>query len=342
MALLPPSRSNPLPAPGMSCSRLVLLLALSLAAPACRSTARPKLAPVRIPTVAGVGPRYAPILQALAAAVEDHDDAVARRIAANMRLRLAADAARGADASRADARALLDGFDRVLEGRRLVDTLDLQLDVRPVEGQPATRVVLRVRTRSNTRLELRPGGALLRVQRVSLTPEGKESRAARTCGVGNVASLVLDEGWLEVPLGTFATTIPSNALGARTRWSLDMLGGEILEEGTPYPAQNVQVEGVERVDLAPFLTNTPVDPADLAAYVQRPGVALAPILERTVRIAPDRRDEALDLLTPLVETMVPEQISTLVPTLRWLSPTSTPGRDPLAWRAWLRLRKSGG
>ena len=37
-----------------------------------------------------------------------------------------------------------------------------------------------------------------------------------------------------------------------------------------------------------------------------------------------------------METWTSEQITRLVPSLRWLSGDTEPGADPLAWRAWLR------
>jgi len=288
--------------------------------------------------LAGVPPRYQAQLAALTGAVREGEDDMARRMALRLRARLGAEASGGMDPGLQAALAILEGCDRILRGRLLLEALDLELAERPGPDANSTRVVLRARSRSRTRVEVRPGGALLRVHRITLGPEGKEGRIVRTYGVGSVELLSLDEGWLEVPLGAFSTTIPSNTLGARTHWTLELLAGEVLEEGRPYPAQEIQVQGSERIDLAPFLPNTPVAPEDLAAYVTRPGVALAPILERTVRIAPADREQALDRLTPLVEVMVAEQITRLVPTLRWLSRTGVPGRDPLAWREWLRRR----
>lgn len=252
-------------------------------------------------------------------------------------MRLSADASRG-QAAAEDALDLLRGFEQILEGRRLVKALELELVTRMGPEEGALVVLLRCRAGGLGSIELRPGAALLRISRTALSPEGQESRSVRTLGLPALSVLSIGEEWFEVPLGTFSTAIPSNALGARTLWSLDLLAGDIQRGEGVYPAQEVLVEGVERVDLAPFLPNSAIDPADLAAYAQRPGCALAPLLERTVRVVPSRRDEALDLLTPLLESMVAEEIDLLVPSLRWLSRTGSPGRDPMAWRAWLRRR----
>jgi len=319
----------------MPCPRTLLLLALLAAPLGCRATSRPPGSPPPARTISGAAPRHQPQLEALTAAIEEGDDGVARRIAASLRARLAVEAVRGVEGTD-HAQELLEGFERVLKGRLLVDALELELVDRLLPSGDAVRIVLRARSRR--RVALRPSGAQLRVHRMSLSPEGKESRAVRTIAVADLGELPLDDGWVEVPLDTFATTIPSNALGARTRWTLELLAGDVLEEDVPYPAQDVRVAGAERVDLAPFLPNLPVEPQELVAYAQRDELAMPPLLERTVRIAPERREEALDLLTAEVEGMTAEQIARLVPTLRWLSRTGLPGRDPLAWRAWLRRR----
>lgn len=310
----------------------LLLLAVPLG---CRGTGGPSAPAAPARTIGGVDPRYQPQLEAMRAAVEEQDDQVARRISSSLRARLRADAARGL-AETGPALELLEGFERILMGRLLVGALELELVDRPLEGGLAVLVLLRAR--SQRPVVLRPLGAQLRVHRMTLSPEGKESRAVRTVGRVDLGALELGEEWLEVPLESFATTIPSNALGARTHWTLELLAGDVLEQDQAYPAQRVQVAGAERVDLAPFLPNQPVEPEELVAYAQRDDLAAPPLLERTVRIAPERREEALDLLTGPVESMSAEQIARLVPTLRWLSRTGLPGQDPLAWRTWLRRR----
>jgi hypothetical protein len=61
-------------------------------------------------------------------------------------------------------------------------------------------------------------------------------------------------------------------------------------------------------------------------------------MERAVRITPERRAEALDRLTPVVERLSIVELELLVPALRWLSRVTRPGGDPEAWRLWLRER----
>lgn len=317
------------------------LLALPLLGCASDAATTSQVRPPRARSLVGIAPRFRPLLIALKDATEAHHDQSAGRIAHNLRLRIDAER-RDPDADHSatdDVLGLLEAFERILAGRALVDSLDLELFLRTDEVTQHTRVLLRARTSRATRVELRPGPALLRTHRILLLPDGRETRTVLTQGVENLASISLDAGgWLEVPVASFSSTIPGNALAARTSWSLSFRAGEILEEGVSSPAMTVPVLSVERVDLAYFLPTRPVEPLELASFVQRNDVSLPPILERTVRVLPERREEALNLLAPLVEAWTPEQIERLVPSLRWLSRVNFPGRDPLLWREWLRNR----
>ena len=307
------------------------LACLALVAVACRASEGGDARPSGV-----ILPRYQPSLTALADAVRAHGDEIARHIATTLEARLAADQARGIETE--GTRQMLEGFQNILEGRRLVESLDLQLTDRPQVGEGRTTVILRARTKLERPLALRPGGALLRVHRRTLTPEGIESRSVRTIGIDDLSLLEVSGEWCEVPLASFSTTIPAGALATRTHWTLDFLAGQIQLGEEAYPAQEVQVAGAERVDLAIFLPNASLPAEELVRLADRGGAPLAALVERTVRIAPDQRERALDLLTPLVEGMTAEEIEPLVPSLRWLSGAEAPGRDPLAWRNWLRAR----
>ena len=95
--------------------------------------------------------------------------------------------------------------------------------------------------------------------------------------------------------------------------------------------------------VAPFFPIAPVEPAELARYAGRDGLVLAPLLERAVRIAPERRAEALELLRPLVADMDDERLTLVAPALRWLSRRGRGTNDPRAWRLWMaELDTSGG
>ena len=121
--------------------------------------------------------------------------------------------------------------------------------------------------------------------------------------------------------------------------------GGIVDADGRYPAMGWPVGPASRTVHAPFLPESPVEPQELVDYLESKSLAgrpieraLPPIMERTVRIPASQREEALGLLRPLVERSTPEEIERIVPALRWLARTSSPGGDPLAWRAWLRGR----
>ena len=105
-----------------------------------------------------------------------------------------------------------------------------------------------------------------------------------------------------------------------------------------FPAMNVVVEPVERTDLAVFLPNAAVEPEELASYAARHDFAIQALIERTVRILPSRREEALDLLAPIVARSTEEELQRLQPTLRWLARTHALGGGPLAWKRWMANR----
>ena len=314
-----------------------------LALAACRASGPATnlvVEPVRLRGTAGLAPRFQPQFEALQRALEAHEDEVARQIARSLRLRLDLEAAQGGEAAR-DARRLLEGMERILHGRDLVDSLELELVVRELDG-PSVELFLRARTERRTRLELRAGAALLRVHRVTLSPSdrGQEGFVVRTHGVGSLERLRLDsDGWLEVSLGTFPTLLPGNALAGRTHWSLHFRAAQIEEEDRSYPAMDIPPAVVERVDLAPFLPTAPVEPSELASYAARTDGSQLALYERTVRIDPGRREEALDLLAPLAAGCTTEELARIVPTLRWLAGIGQGGNDPELWRAWLAARE---
>ena len=58
-------------------------------------------------------------------------------------------------------------------------------------------------------------------------------------------------------------------------------------------------------------------------------------------LEPARREEALDLLTPVLLRRSRLELAPLVPTLRWLSGQRELGADSEAWWRWLEQRRDG-
>ncbi len=317
--------------------RLATVLLVFLAA--CRSAATgsvPKVAPP-----APVPERYWPAFEALAAAVEAHEDEVARGILGGLSARLAAEREPSPAEAPGIARALsiVDGYPRILRGRGLVAGIDLELHAVEAAESSSVRVFLRASSRHDRELLMRPGPSTLRIQQTSLGPLGAEMHSAWTRHVAGLEEfIVAKEGSVDVPLGSFPLAVPGDSLATRMRWDLVLRSGEIETGEGACPAAGIVVSGVQVERLAAVLPTAPVEPSELARYASGGTPWLPALLERALRVAPERRGEALDLLAPLVETSTPAQLERLAPALRWLSGESDPVAGHLGWKSWFRDR----
>ena len=351
-AARPAPRARPGPA-----ALAAAVLALGAWLPACRAASADARAP-RLPGTTSPRERrpvlpapLLPALEALRAAVVDGEDETAEAILAGLRARAPADP---------EVERLLAGFERVLEGRRLVRSLDLALRLEPATpsaprgdgaepraggpaGAPAVprfRLVLDASHGRPEPLTLRLPPATLERLVVALDPRGLQTKSFETRNVPELSELTLAPGavrsltLLDYELSTGA------ALAAREEWRLRLHSGSVAAGEAELPASRIASATCEHVVLAPFLPAAPVEPEVLAAYVQRDEVWLPALLERTVRIAPGRRVEALELLLPVVEGLArerPERIDELAPALSWLLRVTEGGDgvlEALRSRAW--------
>lgn len=235
---------------------------------------------------------------------------------------------------------MVDGFGKVIEGRKRMGAIELEVQMKRIEGEEAVRVSLVGRSTWDRPLTLHPGPVTVDLRRTSLEPMAglerqdaaqevlADSLSLEIPAMGDV-SLVLTELPIEVPVGAIAT---------RMRVSLRFIGGTLEEGDDSYPARDIAAQPAVRTDLAGWVPATLVDPGDLVELVRRGNAPLAAVLERTVRIAPPRYDETLDRLGAVVETQPAEALRTLLPALRWLTGATQFGRDELAWRNWLLKR----
>ncbi len=232
---------------------------------------------------------------------------------------------------------MVDGFGKVVEGRKRMGALELEVLVERIQGQEAVQVSLVGRSTWPTPITLRPGPVALDLRRTSLEPRAgierqdaanqalDESLALEIPAMGEV-SLALTEIPIEVPVGAIAT---------RMRVSLRFIGGTVEDGGESFPARDIVAEPAQRTDLAGWVPASLVEPDELVELVKRGNAPLPALLERTVRIAPSRHEETLDRLGAAVETLPVESLRTLVPSLRWLKGSTQFGRNELAWRNWL-------
>ncbi|MFT5052821.1 MAG: hypothetical protein ACI8QZ_004259, partial [Chlamydiales bacterium] len=233
------------------------------------------------------------------------------------------------------------GFGRILDGRERVAALDLALVVEP-RGEVMV-LVLRVDSSWPTELSVRPGPATLREEFVWVTPLGRESRIVRYLGLDELTGFEVppDQAW-RTRLTDVAASIPGAALAGRRTWSLVLRSGAVVEDEASYPGMHWGVSPTEWNARAEYLPDTPVEPMELLDYLSKVDITrpsreqiLPPMMERAVRIDVTRRGETLRLLKPLVARSVAEKIERMIPVLRWLSRTATPGGDPAAWRRWM-------
>ena len=279
----------------------------------------------------GVPEAYLPAVEAIITAIKE-DDNVTARSALNALLR------RNPDAHTME---LARGFERLLDGRLRVSWMDLRLEaVEDPEVAGDYELVLVLSHHGTEDLVYRAGGARLFVGQVAVGPDGSGQRGTRRDATPFPEEVVLlpDEEQ-RFPVAKLALNPPQGVLAFASRLRLDLLPGQFkMDDGRYLPAQNIPSPSTEIVRLAGNLPNAAVEPQELVEYVQKPRPYVPAMMERAVRIAPERRDEALDLLTDWVAETDTVSLETIVPALRWLARTDSPGGSAAAWRAYMANR----
>lgn len=300
---------------------------------ACSAHAPRGSAPAE-PTPAQVSPANAAIFVALQGALEDGEDQLARSIVASLRARPLT--------PREDE--LARSAERVLDGRALVRSLDLELVSEPADlaGGTAYRLVLCARSSARVPVVLSLPPADLKRSRSAIDAdglEGLEFESRTTRALENLELAPSEERRIEL----LAYELPlGRALGLRERWRCQTRSGEIRSGGEVFPAARVEVRGCERERLSPLVAGAPAAPAELLSLLEGPEPASSrALLDTALRIDPALRPETLRLLAPVVERLAfesPERVEASEPALRWLTGNRDLGRDPRGWAAYLRLR----
>ena len=251
-----------------------------------------------------------------------------------MRLLVRADALRPCGA----AALKLSAFRNILDGRRTAEALGLRLVAEPGGTEGEYRVTLHARHELPETVRLRCPGSALKFLSLGVSETGIESRARRRVLTDALANLELESGRdIAVVLGTFY--VPARGLvAARGRWTLSTLGGTLELGERELPANSFVAAGCEIVRLDPRLPSSAVEPAEFARYVERGAPSLPALLERAGRLAPERREEALELAAPALLRYIPEELERIAPALRWLSGLDEPPVDARGWKAWLEAR----
>jgi len=275
--------------------------------------------------------------QALAAALEEGEDDLARAILAGLRARplTVHEEERAASA------------ERVLRGRELVRALELSLASEPVPGAEARyRLVLVARSSAAEALELHLPPCDLKRSRASMDARGIEGLEFESRVSSALAELRLAPGveqrvellTYELPLG--------RALGVRERWRVETRSGEIACAGESFPAARVKIAGCERERLASLLDPEAVDPGALGERLVASEVpSRRALLELALRVRSTEREAALRALAPVVAELArtaPERIAAAEPALRWLTQNRDIGPDAAGWARYLATRVAAG
>ena len=314
-------------------SRIVMAAVLALAgiAVSCRGTETGAVGRVTLEGRA-IDPKFALSFEALRDAVEQGEDELAERVLAGIW-------ARGPEGRSFE---LAEGFQRILDGRKALRTVALELFAEPAatggeETARDYRLLLRATHGREDTLELRSLPPSLHRLVTQVAPTGVESRRLSSLVVDELAELVIPPDGVVIDLGVHRTPM-LGSLAARDRWKLDLRSGDVLVEGRSLPAMALEVDVCEVAYLAPFLPPEPVEPAELVRYVQRERITMPPLMERAVRIAPERRLEALEEIARIAPKLDDQRLGGITPALRWLLRTNRVGADATAWRVVLANR----
>jgi hypothetical protein len=279
----------------------------------------------------GVPEAFLPAVEAIITAIKEKDNVTARS-ALNALFR------RNPDSITME---LARGFERLLDGRLRVSWMDLRLEASEDPEVPGNYELELVLSHHGTEeLVYRAGGARLFVGQVAVGLDGSGQRGTRRDATPFPEEVVLlPNEEQRFPVAALALNPPKGVLAFASRLRFDLLPGQFkMDDGRYLPAQNVASPSTEIVRLAGNLPNAAVEPQELVDYVKKPRPFVPAMMERAVRIAPERRDEALDLLTEWVAETDTVSVETIVPALRWLARTDSPGGSAAAWRAYMANR----
>ena len=161
--------------------------------------------------------RHQSLFRALQGAVRDEDTALADLLVSRLRgLPL-----------ESQEEELLAGFERVLEGRRLVGSLHFSLESRPLGEADQFRLLLVAENDLPGPVKLRLPPAILRRLRVAVDPVGLEGRDLDSRTTHAFVKLELEAGERrEIRLLEYDLS-PARALAIRERWSLEPRSGEL-------------------------------------------------------------------------------------------------------------------
>ena len=231
-------------------------------------------------------------------------------------------------------------FRRILMGRERLASLDFTLQVTGEKGRRS--MSLTIKSHWPGVLVLQPGPAILEQHAWLIGRGGESSEHGRSrvvsidepMEIGPLATLELD-------LGVYRSMSLGGALGMRETFLLRMGAGGVHEDGEIYPAQHWPDASGMRVSLPAFLPNGVLAPSELLGRVEDAGLGMPGLVERVVRISPERYGETLRGFVGPVNRATPEMFARMEPLLRWLCAHDPQPSGLEAWRAHLARLSQG-
>ena len=268
----------------------------------------------------------------LRAAVAEDEDEMARAILRRLKPRI----------SDSLSQKLADGYEQVLMGRSARDAISAEVNIDELaEGGFAVSLALSQSLFDG--MTLTPSHVKVHAMTRSIDIAGHQSIYA----VDRIVEVV--EGWSlmrdkvgSIPLGSDLPSFGDGLLAVRCEWKVVLGAGSVELPDGIFPLMGVNIRDGAIVRLSKEVPTQAVEPEELLRYCLEPVVRVDALLERTVRIAPNRYEETLDLIGEGESRLSPARIQELIPSLAWLTGSSVMRANASEWREWLQARAVAG
>jgi len=265
-----------------------------------------------------------PAFTELKAALDEGSDEVARAVLARLRPRCQDPLSRQ----------IVEGYDRILAGRAIRDSIEASSVIVEVEG--GFEVNLSLQFHGDQDLVLSPGYIRVEWTAWCIDTIGRQSAQVGGRVIPEASVWELPAGEIVVVgLGVDSLQIGEGVLAVRVEWRISLAAGSALVGTERFPAQGLQVQDGVIVRLSRDLPTGSIEPEELFRYALSDSVKLPALLERAVRILPSRYGEALDLLAEMQAEFSPSALKSMIPVLAWLTGSSGITATGEEWRSWL-------
>lgn len=238
----------------------------------------------------------------------------------------------------------LDRYQDVLDGRAVCRSLEVKLMLRgSVERTGELELLAHVVNSGDQPVVLKiPSVELTRTSR-ALNERGQLLTAASRRFTDALADFTVEaQSAQEAVMLSYPANMTGEILAQDERWTASGRTPFIAVDGRTLPAKALAYIPGDKALLAAFLPASTVAPAAAAEFLAREGVFeredgsfLPPLLERVVRLRRSDRSAAFESLASQASAWNDEQLSRVIPALRWLTDADVPASRPAAWRQLL-------